>query len=88
MTGRERLLAAYTRQPTDRVPWAPIIFKETLSRHSPKEQELGPIEFTKRIGADILWRWGDFLKTSCDVERTDREEDGSRIREWHTPDGE
>ncbi|MEW6358469.1 MAG: uroporphyrinogen decarboxylase family protein [Planctomycetota bacterium] len=71
----------------DRVPWAPIIFKETLSRYSPEEQEAGPIEFTKRIGADVLWRWGDFLKTSCDIACTDRQENGNRIREWRTPAG-
>lgn len=88
MTGRERLLAAYTRQPTDRVPWAPIIFKDTISRYSPEEQEAGPVEFTKCIGADILWRWGDFLKAQCDVPCTDREEDGHRVREWQTPVGE
>ena len=87
MTGRERLLAAYTRQPKDRVPWAPIIFKDTISRYSPEEQEAGPIAFTKKIGADILLRWGDFLTTRCDVPCNQREEGGRRIREWETPAG-
>jgi len=87
MTGRERLLAAYARQPKDRVPWAPIVFKETISRYSAAEQGAGPIEFTKRIGADVLWRWGDFLKTRCDVACAERQDGDHKIREWETPAG-
>ena len=87
MTSRERLLAAYTRKPKDCVPWAPIIFNETLSRYPAAEREAGPIAFARRIGADVLWRWGDFLKARTDVERRERKEGDARVLEWVTPAG-
>jgi len=64
-----------------------------LSRYSPSEREAGPIgreatfAFTRRIGADVLYRWGDFLKTQSGVERTERKEDDGLVREWRTPHG-
>ena len=88
MTGRERLLAAYTRKPKDRVPWVPIVTQATIGRYPADERDAGPIEFTKRIGADILWRWGDFLTTACAVDFSERDEDGARVRTWRTPAGE
>jgi hypothetical protein len=87
MTGRERLLAAYTRRPKDRVPWVPIVFPDTISRYSDEERESGPIAFTRRIGADILWRWGDFLVTHSPVACRQTRTADRRVRVWETPAG-
>ncbi len=87
MTGRERLIAAYTRKPKDRAPWTPIIWTETISRYAPEERAAGPMAFTRNIGADILWRWGDFLKTQTTVERVDKRDGDLVIRQWQTPAG-
>jgi len=87
MTGRERLLAAYTRRGKDRVPWVPIIFGDTISRYSAEEREAGPLAFTKRIGADILWRWGDFLIPHNPVACRETTTANCRVRAWETPMG-
>lgn len=88
MTGRERLLAAYRRQETDRVPWTPIIMADTISCYSQDERDEGPIAFTRRIGADVLWRWGSFVMASPGVECHEHRERDQRVLTWDTPHGQ
>lgn len=63
MDGRERLTRIYRGEVADRVPWAPLIFEDTLSLYPPEIRELGPRRFTKIIGGDVLWRM-----SACKIE--------------------
>lgn len=55
MTSAQRIAAALKGQPVDRVPWSP--FLAYVWEHFPKEvQDLGQVEFLRRVGADPLWR--------------------------------
>ncbi|MBU7004022.1 MAG: hypothetical protein HXS50_00550 [Theionarchaea archaeon] len=78
MNGRERLTTVYRGGVPEEVPWAPIIFQDTLSLYPEEVREAGPIEFTRRIGGDVLWR-----TESCRVEdpglKVTRRQEGDRI---------
>lgn len=87
MTSRERLLATYRRQAKDRVPWVPLISNTTISRYCQKDRRLGPIGFTRSIGADVLWRWGGFVSVTEDVEVHESLEGQAKVRQWLTPHG-
>ena len=56
MTGRERLIRVYRGKLADRIPWAPIMDDKTLSEYDEQTRKNGVIDFTRRIGADILGR--------------------------------
>jgi uroporphyrinogen-III decarboxylase len=56
VNGRERLTAAFEGRMPDRIPWAPLIFPDTLSQYPARIRNAGPIEFTRMIGGDVLWR--------------------------------
>jgi len=56
LNGRERLTAVFEGKRPDRMPWAPLIFDDTLSLYPARIRNAGPIEFTKMVGGDVLWR--------------------------------
>lgn len=56
VNARERLERVYRGEVANRVPWAPLVFTDTLSLYPYEIQKAGPIEFTKMIGGDVLWR--------------------------------
>lgn len=58
MTPRERLTLVYRGGRADRVPWAPIIDGTTLSTYPQEIIEKGIINFTREMGADVLFRGG------------------------------
>jgi uroporphyrinogen-III decarboxylase len=56
LNGRERLTATYRGEVPEEMPWAPLIYYDTLSLYPEEIREAGPIEFTRMIGGDVLWR--------------------------------
>jgi hypothetical protein len=87
MNGRERLSRVYNGEIADRIPWAPLIFDDTLSLYSDEIRKAGPMAFTKMIGGDVLWRMN-----ACKVENDSLEmivkEDATRIhKEYRTKMG-
>lgn len=96
MTGRERMSALLSKQPTDRLPWGTIVDNATLD-HLPSElRGRGGIDFYRYLGCDTLllngWntgltlrspelRWPDFVATDTNVE-------GNQVTTmWSTPRG-
>jgi uroporphyrinogen-III decarboxylase len=56
MNGRERLTRVFRGKVADRIPFAPVIRADTLQLYPPEIQKRGPIEFTKMIGGDLVYR--------------------------------
>ncbi|MGI6206869.1 MAG: uroporphyrinogen decarboxylase family protein [Anaerolineae bacterium] len=87
MTGRERLLAALHFEPTDRVPWAPLIDRY-FTRSLPPDRAMDVVESLRYIGADILERHTPTVRVSVPgVEREEVVEDNERTQIIHTPVG-
>jgi len=87
MNGRERLTRVYRGEVADRIPWAPLIFDDTLSLYPPEVREAGPIKFTKMIGGDVLWRM-----KACKIENTalkvvEQEDENYIYKEFRTKIG-
>jgi hypothetical protein len=78
LNGRERLTAAFGSGKPDRMPWAPLIFADTLSLYPAEIRKAGPIEFTKMIGGDILWRTNACKVRNDDLKVT-HQEDADRV---------
>ncbi len=78
MSGRERLTSVYRGETADRIPWAPLIFDDTLSLYPSKVREAGPMEFTRMIGGDIVWRM-NACRLVNDAVRMTKREDMTRI---------
>ena len=53
-TGRERLHRILNRQPVDRLSWTTLVDDVTRSGMPEEVRRLGPIEFYRSIGCDIL----------------------------------
>jgi len=64
MNGRERLETTLRGEVAGEVPWAPLIFQDTLSLYPGRIREAGPVAFTRMIGGDVLMR-----VRSCRVSR-------------------
>jgi len=54
MTSKERLLAVFHRQPTDRLCWTALVDDATRSAMPAAIRELPMIEFYRHLGCDIL----------------------------------
>jgi len=78
LNGRERLTAAFGGGKPDRMPWAPLIFADTLSLYPAKIRNAGPIEFTKMVGGDVLWRTSA-CRIQNDALKVTQREDRSRV---------
>jgi uroporphyrinogen-III decarboxylase len=78
LNGRERLTAAFEGKKPDRMPWAPIVFADTLSLYPARIRKMGPIEFTKMIGGDVLWRT-NACRARNDALKVTQREDADRV---------
>ena len=74
MNGRERLEATLRGEFAGEVPWAPLIFQDTLSHYPGKIREAGPVAFTRMIGGDVLMRVKSCRVSRPGVEVTHRED--------------
>lgn len=96
MTGRERLQAILSKQPTDRLPWTTLVDNATLSGLPEALRGNHGLDFYRHLGCDILlldgWNtpynirsprlvWPEWVRIEADSE-------GPRqtVR-WHTPKG-
>jgi len=87
MNGRKRLTSVYRGEIADRLPYAPLIFNDTLSAYPPEIQKIGPIEFTKMIGADVLWRMNACKMENDALKIIEREDEIYIYKEYRTKIG-
>ena len=87
MTGRERLTAVYHGQLADRVPWAPLVFQDTLSAYPEQVRTKGPTAFTCDIGGDVLYRGTFHCVESEPIETVEHVNGQTKMIEYRTPYG-
>jgi len=90
MTSRERLLAAYRREPVDRLPYWAKVTNSTWRRSQPAEiRRLSDRELLDFIFADGIFHSPRGLRVAAPhVETEQRTSDNIRTSVTHTPDGE
>jgi hypothetical protein len=90
MKSKERIVAALTGKPVDRLPFSP--FLAYVWEYFPKEvQDAGPLAFHHMIGADPLWRGAPCpvgYAMNPEVKTTCFEQDGRQVTVVSTPVGE
>lgn len=87
MTPRERLTLTYRRGKADRLPWAPIISKATLSAYSQDIIRKGTVKFTQEIGGDVLFRGSAISMRNPAVEVVSHSDADFRYMEYRTKVG-
>ncbi|HIS70178.1 MAG TPA: hypothetical protein IAA58_12540 [Candidatus Gallacutalibacter stercoravium] len=88
MTGRQRLTAALHRQPTDRLPWAPLIDGYFISSLPEQGIHLDILAAMRRIGCDIMERHVCNPRDVMEGVSTREEQSGDTSRTWFdTPVG-
>lgn len=87
MNGHDRLRTVYHGGLADRLPWAPLIFADTLSAYPEEVQNKGPVAFTCKVGGDVLYRGGVHRTESPEVEIVGRTDGPTRVVEYRTPLG-
>lgn len=90
MNSKERIVAALTGKPVDRLPFSP--FLAYVWEYFPKEvQAAGPLAFHRMIGADPLWRGAPCpvgYEMNPEVKTTSFEQGGKQVTVVSTPVGE
>lgn len=101
MTGRDRILAALSGQPTDRLPWAPMMVGDYLATlpgyptgedpAAEEEQVRFIVEFYRDIGADVVTynrpSFSHNRSSSGRVSSQTTQEDGTQHTQVSTPIG-
>lgn len=88
MTSKERIVAALTGKPVDRIPWSP--FLAYVWENFPAEiQDMGQPAFLKEVGADPMWRGAPcpVTQTQTGVEITNQTDGDIGITIIETPVG-
>lgn len=100
MTGKERLTAILRKQPKDRLPWAPYLDQNTLSRLPGEMSKFNMLDFCRYLGADLFLlngsgtpytfrspelRWPGFLKQTKTI---DPQNPDVLVQKWTVPKGE
>lgn len=88
MTSRERLVAALSGKPVDRVPFSPFL-AYVWGYFPSKIQQAGELAFLQEIGADPLWRGSTcpVRVIQADTQRRQFTEGGRQYEETITPVG-
>ncbi len=87
MNARKRLSTVYRGSLADRIPWAPIVTKATLSTYPDRVQTEGTIAFTRAVGGDVLYRGTAHRIEQPQVEIARHAERDTQVTEYQTPFG-